>query len=206
MEGESKALLTAMSDCLTVSDSGRHSDGQTTTEPEEDSFFDCEETFNVEPMSLAGQAIMNHADVTHSAVPGQGADEGPHQDLQTDVHRCLADTDASEARAAKKRHRSLEGNALEDGTHEDQEKWEKVIDEEGNDSFSEFKEETIQKQEFDEDYLRGVEKDLTEEEKEVSIMSLSIIGYFMCECKCQLSQFVYFPCGEEKSSREVTLI
>ncbi|XP_072518881.1 tetratricopeptide repeat protein 1 [Salminus brasiliensis] len=187
MEGQSDALLSALTDALKVSDSGSHPDAQNATVQEEDRFYDCEEAFHVESTSLPGQTAVNHTETTHSTT----SDEGQHKHLQTDASRGPVDPDASstdkesaevsepcEARAAKRRHESLEGDAMLDDEvqqEQEQEQWEKIVEEEEEeeeeeekrtDSDSEFKEESTEKCEFDEEYLREAEKDLTEEEKE----------------------------------------
>ncbi|KAI4877602.1 hypothetical protein NFI96_027356 [Prochilodus magdalenae] len=174
MEGESEAFLRAKTDSLKLSDSGRYP-----TEQEEDRFYDCEEMHHAEDTLQAGRTTTSH---TEAAAPDQGAGEGKHIDLQTDspigpVDTVTSDTptpqkqapDTCEARAAKRRHGPPEGDAvLNDGAHEEQERWEETIEEEEKreDSDSEFKEEPTEKREFDEDYLRELEKDLSEEEKE----------------------------------------
>ncbi|XP_017554174.1 tetratricopeptide repeat protein 1 [Pygocentrus nattereri] len=168
MEGESEALLRAMTDSLKVSDLGSHPDGRNTTE-QEDCFYDCEEAFHAESNSRAGQTTINHTETTQDVMRDQVADEGQHVNLQTDAPRGPVDTDTSDTLRPHKQVSEMERDAvLEGGVHDDQEKWEKIVEEEDKraDSDSEFKEETIQKQEFDEDYLLEVEKNLTEEEKE----------------------------------------
>lgn len=179
MEGESDVLLSALTDSLKVSNSRSHPDGQNTTEQEEDHFYDCEEAFNAESTSLPGQATVNHSEKTHSTM----SEEGQHTHLQTDAPKgsidpdtsntdkeSVADSEPCEARAAKRRHESHEGDTvLDGGVPEGQEQWEKIIEddeEKGTDSDSEFKEDSTEKCEFDEEYLREAEKDLTEEEKE----------------------------------------
>lgn len=182
MEGESEALLTALTDSLKVSESGSHN----TAEQEDDHFYDCEEAFHAESTSLPGQTSVNHRETTLSTA--DLSDEGQHAHLQTHAPKGPDNPDVlnkekesaevsepCEARAAKRRHESLDGDAvLDDGVHEEQEQWEKTVEEEEKeeeeenrtDSDSEFKEESTEKCEFDEEYLREVEKGLKDEEKE----------------------------------------
>ncbi|KAK1788202.1 hypothetical protein P4O66_016662 [Electrophorus voltai] len=175
MEGGSEALLAAMTDSLKVSDEGCHPDGQNTTEQEEDCFYDCEETLHAGTTSLAQRRTITHSETTYSEKPDQGPGEGLHTALQTDGPRnpdhsekgsAQVSSESCEVKAAKHGHESLEGaGMLEDGMHEEQEKLENIVEKEKTDSDSEFKEgkETF---EFDEEYLREAEKNLTEEEKE----------------------------------------
>ncbi|KAG9265720.1 tetratricopeptide repeat protein 1 [Astyanax mexicanus] len=183
MEGESDALLTALTDSLKVSESESHNNA----EQEDDRFYDCEEAFHAESTSLPGQTIVNHTETTLSTTSDEGqhthlqrhAPKGPGNPDASNTEKDSADSEVSEtreARAAKRRHESLEENAaLDDGVHEEQEQWEKTVEEEEEeeeeeekrtDSDSEFKEESTEKCEFDEEYLREAEKDLTDEEKE----------------------------------------
>ncbi|XP_076836748.1 tetratricopeptide repeat protein 1 [Brachyhypopomus gauderio] len=182
MEEGSEALLVAPTDSLKVSDEECHPDGQSTTEQEEDCFYDCEETLHAETTSLAQQRTINHTETTHSEKPDQGAGERLRTALQTDGAGGADDADYTDSKgsaqsaelcpevgAAARGRESLEaGGVLGDGELDEQEKWEQIVeeDEKKTDSDSEFKEEKTETLEFDDDYLREAEKDLTEEEKE----------------------------------------
>lgn len=168
MEGDPE-MLAAMADSLKVSDSGGHPDGQSTRMQDEDCFYDCEETFHAERTSPA----INRTEMTHS--------EGTVNGLQTESNR-NPDTGEESAQASN----PFEGNAATRG-HEPPEKdgvlgeeeYERIEeeDERKKDMDSEFKEEATKPSEYDDEYLREAEKNLTEEEKEVSIASFTLNAF-----------------------------
>lgn len=168
MEGDSETLA-AMADSLKVSDTGGHPDGQSTRKEEEDCFYDCEETFHAERTSLA----INQTEMTHS--------EGTVNELQTESNR-NPDTGEESVQAST----PFEGNAATRG-HEPLEKdavlgegeYERIgeEDERKTDTDSELKEEATKPSEYDDEYLREAEKNLTEEEKEVSITSFTLNAF-----------------------------
>lgn len=172
MEGESETL-SALADSLKVSDTGRHPDGQSTGNQEEDCFFDCEETF--------------HAEKTHS--------EGTLNELQTESsvnpevgETCAQASNVFEGNAATRGHEQVEKDSvLGEGAYEriGQE------DERRTDMDSDFKEETTKPSEYDDEYLREAEKNLTEDEKEVSITSFTLNAFIWALIKSALLEWAY---------------
>lgn len=166
MESET---LAAMAGSLKVSDTGGHPDGQSARNQEEDCFYDCEETFHAERTSLA----VNQTEVTHG--------EGTANELQTESVRnpdvgeeSAQASDPSEGNAATRGHEPGEDDTvLGEGAYE------RIgeEDERRTDADSEFKEEATKPSEYDDEYLREAEKNLSEEEKEVS----SPVVYTACD-------------------------
>lgn len=161
MEMESETLSAAMADTLIVSETR-----ETTTDPEDDCFYDCEDT-------LPGED--GHTDVKRTE--REHRDELESDDRTENVdgidRLCLdntseEDSEGLEDSSAEKRHDSLTRD-LDPEKDNDEEKWERFVESDEQregDSDSEFKEETVKVNEYDEEYLREQEKDLTEEEKE----------------------------------------
>ncbi|XP_016118265.1 tetratricopeptide repeat protein 1-like [Sinocyclocheilus grahami] len=159
METESETLLAAMADTLKVSETR-----ETTTDPEEDCFYDCEDTLRGED---------GHTDVKRT--------EREHRDMlesddRTENERlenmdgadrlCLdnmseEDSEEHEDSSDEKTHDSLTTDLdPEKDNDEEQEKWERFVESDEQregDSDSEFKEETVKVNEFDEEYLQHVE-------------------------------------------------
>ncbi|XP_068071942.1 tetratricopeptide repeat protein 1 isoform X1 [Danio rerio] len=147
MEEESETLSAAMANTLQVS--------ETTTDQDEDHFFDCEDT-------LSGE--VRHSDVIMAQNDRLEADARTEKDFGSETERlentkpCLDHSDRSD----ENRRDSLTSDPhLDKDNDEEQEKWE-------NDEHSdaEFKEETVKVAEYDDEYLRELEKDLTEEDRE----------------------------------------
>ncbi|KAK7130939.1 hypothetical protein R3I94_016170 [Phoxinus phoxinus] len=174
METESETLSAAMANTLKVSEAR-----ETTTDHEEDCFYDCED-------KLPGED--GHTDVKRSERPRSDrleSDAVTEKDnsVETESLENMDDTDRlcldntssedseeHEDRSAEKKHDSLTGDPGEDND-EEQEKCERFVEDDEkreSDSDSEFKEEEeeVKVTEYDEEYLRELEKDLTEEEKE----------------------------------------
>lgn len=161
MEGECETLA-AMADSLKVSDTGGHPDGQSTRKQDEDCFYDCVETFHAETTSQA----LNQTEMTHS--------EGTVNESQRESVRnpdtgeeSVQDSNPFEGSAATRRHETPENDTVP-GEEED---------EKTTDSDSEFKEEAAKPTEYDDEYLGEAEKNLTEEEKEVSITCFTVNGF-----------------------------
>uniref|UniRef100_A0A8C2FDG1 Tetratricopeptide repeat protein 1 n=1 Tax=Cyprinus carpio TaxID=7962 RepID=A0A8C2FDG1_CYPCA len=141
---------------------------ETTTEQEEDCFYDCED-------KLPGED--EHTDIKRTErehSDKQESDDGT-ESMNGIERLCLdntsaEDTEGHEDHSAEKRRDSLtEDLSHEKDSDEEQEKWEGFVESDEQregDSDSEFKEETVNVNEDDEEYLRELEKDLTEEEKE----------------------------------------
>lgn len=165
MEGESETLA-AMAHSLKVSDTGGHPDGQSTRTQDEECFYDCEETFHAETTSLA----LNQPEMTHR--------EGTVNELQTESIRnpdtsedSAQASDLSDGNAATRSHEPPEnGTVLGEGAYE------RIgeEDERTTDTDLEFKEEATTPSEYDDEYLQEAEKNLTEEEKEVSLRRLTL--------------------------------
>ncbi|XP_016336524.1 tetratricopeptide repeat protein 1-like [Sinocyclocheilus anshuiensis] len=160
---ESETLSAAMADTSKVSETR-----ETTTDPEEDCFYDCED-------KLPGED--GHTDV--KCTEREHSDKLESEDRTESMNGidrlCLdntsaEDTEGHEDHSAENRRDSLTKD-LSDGkeSDEEQEKWEGFVESDEQregDSDSEFKEEMVNVNEHDEEYLRELEKDLTEEEKE----------------------------------------
>lgn len=156
MEGESD-ILDAMADSLKVSDTGGHPDGQSTRNQEEDCFYDCEETFHAERTLEMTQSeeTVNELQTESIRNPDIGEESAQASDL-------------SKGNTATRGH-----EPVETATVLGEEAYERIgeEDERRTDTDSEFKEEAPKPSEYDDEYLQEAEKNLTEEEKEVSITS-----------------------------------
>ncbi|XP_043076921.1 tetratricopeptide repeat protein 1 [Puntigrus tetrazona] len=161
MEIESETLSAAMADTLKVSETR-----ETTTDPEEDRFYDCEDMLPEED---------GHTEREHRELVSDDRTENEKLENVDGTDRLCLDNTSEEdseghADSSEKRHDSLTTDLdPEKDNDEEQEKWEKFVESDEQregDSDSEFKEEAVKENEFDEEYLRELEKDLTEEEKE----------------------------------------
>ncbi|XP_059397878.1 tetratricopeptide repeat protein 1-like [Carassius carassius] len=161
---ESETLSAAVADTLKVSETR-----ETTTDQEEDCFYDCEDKLPGED----GHTEVKRTEREHSIK--QESDDST--DSMNGIDRlCLdstsaEDTEGHEDQSAEKRRDSLTKDLSheKDEIEKEQEKWEGFVESDEQregDSDSEFKEETVSVNEHDEEYLRELEKDLTEEEKE----------------------------------------
>ncbi|XP_073335482.1 tetratricopeptide repeat protein 1 [Pagrus major] len=144
---------------------------------EEENFYDCEET--LEPSDRRGE---------REGKEETRQDEGGSEDFHTETDRLTDRTDVSDSEEGVQEEASgdrLQGDKLQEDAQGDRLQGDRLQQEalgdelqgdwqqeeaQGNlledDSDSELKEEKSQEVEFDDDYLREVEKDLTEEEKE----------------------------------------
>ncbi|XP_026051675.1 tetratricopeptide repeat protein 1-like [Carassius auratus] len=163
METESETLSAVMADTLKVSESR-----ETSIDPEEDCFYDCEDTLPGE----VKRTEREHIDKMES----DDRTENERVENMDDADRlCLdntseEDSEGHEDSSDEKRHDSLTTDLdPEKDSEGEQEKWDSFVESEEQrdaDSDSELKEETVKVKEYDEEYLRELEKDLTEEEKE----------------------------------------
>lgn len=169
MERESETLSATMANTLKVSETRENAADQ-----EEDRFYDCDDTLPEEDTSPAGLTNEQRSETAQN----EESDAAIEKDNDAERHKentystnqsCLNTT------SAEKTLDSL-NSGLTGQNNEDQEKWERFADDDGmrdgdSDGDSEFKEATSTDKvtEFDEEYLRELEKDLTEEEKEVRI-------------------------------------
>lgn len=172
MEMESETLSATMADTLKVSETR-----ETTTDPEEDSFYDCEDTLPGED----GHTDVKRTEREHrdKLEPDYRTENERLENINGADGLCLdntseEDSEGHEDSSAEQRHDSLTRDLdPENDNDEEQERWERFVEtdeQREGDSDSEFKEETVKVNEYDEEYLRELEKDLTEEEKEVSII------------------------------------
>lgn len=182
MEGES-ATLAAMAESLKVSDAGGQPDGQSASNQDEDCFYDCEEAFHTERTSLA----TNQTETTHS--------EGTENESQTESIR---NPDTGEESAQASNHfgsnaAAMRHEPLEEDTAQEERPYEGIAeeDETRTDSDSEFREEAAKPSEYDDDYLQEAEKNLTEEEKEVSIFSFTLNAFIQTLIHCSLLELSY---------------
>lgn len=172
MEMESETLSATMADTLKVSETR-----ETTTDPEEDSFYDCEDTLPGED----GHTDVKRTEREHrdKLEPDDRTENERLENTDGADGLCLdntseEDSEGHEDSSAEQSHDSLTRDLdPENNNDEEQERWERFVEtdeQREGDSDSEFKEETVKVNEYDEEYLRELEKDLTEEEKEVSII------------------------------------
>ncbi|XP_051955534.1 tetratricopeptide repeat protein 1-like [Xyrauchen texanus] len=175
MEREMETHSATMANTLQVSVTRKN-----TTDKEEDCFYDCEDTLSVEDTLLAGYTDMKHTEMSQSdRLDSDARTEKDNSEterlgnIDAPDRSCLDNTSAAdfgnEDRLAEKRHYSLANDpGFGEDQNEEQEKWERLAEDYekmDSDSDSEFKE-TVKVTEYDEENLRELEKDLTEEEKE----------------------------------------
>ncbi|KAI7796339.1 tetratricopeptide repeat protein 1 [Triplophysa rosa] len=164
-QSDPEALSATMANTLKVSETR-----ESTADQEEDRFYDCDDTLPEEDTSPAGQTNVQCTETAQSdrLESNAGIEKGNDSDRLGNTYStnqsCLNTT------SAEKTLDSLD-SGLKEQNNEDQEKWERFADDDGmrdGDSDSEFKEaaSTDKVTEFDEEYLRELEKDLTDEEKE----------------------------------------
>lgn len=166
MEGESE-MLAAMAGSLKVSDAGGPPDGQSTGKQEEDCFFDCEETLQAEKTSLTiNQPEMTHSEETVNKLHTQSIRNPDIGEESTQASNPFEETVA--ATRGMEKDTVLGEGAYERIGEEDERR---------PDTDSEFKEEAAKPSEYDDEYLREAEKNLTEEEKEVSITSFTLTAF-----------------------------
>ncbi|KAI2651249.1 Tetratricopeptide repeat protein 1 [Labeo rohita] len=168
MESESETLSAVMADSLKVSETR-----ETTTDQEDDCFYDCEDTLPGED----GHTDVKRTEREHSdKLESDDRTENERLENMDGTERLCSDSSSAEDSeghedsSAEKTHDSLTTD-LDPGkdNDEEQEKWDRSVESDElkeGDSDSEFKEETVKVNEYDEEYLREQEKDLTEEEKE----------------------------------------
>uniref|UniRef100_A0A4W5M126 Tetratricopeptide repeat domain 1 n=1 Tax=Hucho hucho TaxID=62062 RepID=A0A4W5M126_9TELE len=167
---ESEALLDRMTNSLTnamrVSEQHGCPDGQSTaahrgTEQGDDAFFDCEESLDAADGSMGDRQRRTDC----SEAPA----------LCQETEGCSPNTEKEHVNAELGEEAELSGErtTLLGGEDEkEKETWDECTEEdksvavEGGDSATELNEEENAPPEFDEDYLRQVEKDMTEEETE----------------------------------------
>ncbi|KAI7796371.1 tetratricopeptide repeat protein 1 [Triplophysa rosa] len=164
-QSDPEALSATMANTLKVSETR-----ESTADQEEDRFYDCDDTLPEEDTSPAGQTNIQCTETAQSdrLESNAGIEKGNDSDRLGNTYStnqsCLNTT------SAEKTLDSLD-SGLKEQNNEDREKWERFADDDGmrdGDSDSEFKEaaSTDKVTEFDEEYLRELEKDLTDEEKE----------------------------------------
>lgn len=165
MESQTESLLAAETDSLKISDIGGHPDGSTTIKREEDQFYDCEESLQTETKIPADRTSINSTETSRCVNSDRETGETEHMELTTDESD--EDKDSKIQSGAEGSHQLLMNNGA---PAEDE--YERVLQEEENrtDFDSEVKEESGETVEFDDEYLREAEKNLTEEEKEVSLI------------------------------------
>lgn len=173
METESETLSAAMANTLKVSEAR-----ETTADHEEDCFYDCDDKLPGEDEHTdVKRTERAHSDRLESDARTEKDNSVETESLENmdDTDRlCLDNTSSEDSEehedgSAEKRHDSLTGDPGEDND-EEQEKCERFVENDEkreSDSDSEFKEEEVKVTEYDEEYLSELEKDLTEEEKEV---------------------------------------
>ncbi|XP_064880009.1 tetratricopeptide repeat protein 1-like isoform X2 [Oncorhynchus nerka] len=166
---QSKALLDRMTNSQTnvrVSEQHECPDGQSTaahrgTEQGDDAFFDCEESLNGADGSMGDR--QRRTDCSEDPALFQETEGSPI----TEKKHVSAELGGEEAELSGERT-TLLGGEEEEG----KETWDECTEEdksmavEGGDSDTELNEEENAPPEFDEEYLRQVEKDMTEEETE----------------------------------------
>lgn len=157
---------------------------------EEENFYDCEET--LEPSDGRGvrdgkeetqqgeggsesfhtetDRLTDRTDVSDSDEGGQDEEQSKRLQEEASGDRLKDDKLQEDAQGDRLQGDRLQQEALGDWQQEEAEG--SVLE---DDSDSELKEEKSQEVEFDDDYLREVEKDLTEEEKEVTPSSVNLL-------------------------------
>lgn len=165
MEMESETLSATMADTLKVSETR-----ETTTDPEEDRFYDCEDTLPGEDGDIDVKRIeREHRDELESddKTENERLENMDGADRLCSDNTSEEDSEGHEDSSAEKRHDSLTRDLdPEKDNDEEQERSVESDEQREGDSDSEFKEEMVKVNEYDEEYLREQEKDLTEEEKE----------------------------------------
>ncbi|XP_051754222.1 tetratricopeptide repeat protein 1-like [Ctenopharyngodon idella] len=157
METESEMLSAAMANTLKVTE-------KTTADQEEDCFYDCEDTL----LGEDGHTDTKRTERARSDRLESDARTEKDNSLETERLENMDDTSAEDSEghedsSAEKSHDSLTRD-LSPGKDNDEEQ--ESDEKRETDSDSEFKEEEVKVTEYDEEYLRELEKDLTEEEKE----------------------------------------
>ncbi|XP_051537498.1 tetratricopeptide repeat protein 1-like isoform X2 [Myxocyprinus asiaticus] len=171
MEREMETLSATMANTLQVSETRKN-----TADKEEDCFYDCEDTLSVEDTLLAEHTEVAQSDRLESDARTEKDNSEVERlgNIDAPDRSCLdktsaADFDGNEDRSVEKRHYSLAKDpGFGEDKNEEQENWERFAEDDekmDSDSDSEFKE-TVKVTEYDEENLRELEKDLTEEEKE----------------------------------------
>lgn len=171
---ESEAVLDRLDSQTNVRVSEQHEcpDGQSTaahrgTEQGDDAFFDCEESLNGADGSMGDRQRRTDC----SEAPA----------LFQETEGCSPNTEKKHVNAELGEEAELSGErtTLLGGEEEEgKETWDECTEEdksmavEGGDSDTELNEEENAPPEFDEEYLRQVEKDMTEEETEVNFFIL----------------------------------
>uniref|UniRef100_A0A8C7QKJ8 Tetratricopeptide repeat domain 1 n=1 Tax=Oncorhynchus mykiss TaxID=8022 RepID=A0A8C7QKJ8_ONCMY len=184
-EKESEVLLDKMTNSLTnamrVSKQHECPDSQSTaahrgTEQEDDAFFDCEESLDGADGSMGDKE--RKTDCSEAPPLCQGAEGDSKETVRLNnsqnteeehINAELGDAEMSGVRTTILEDKEGERG---EGMEEEKESWDECTEEdmslavEGGDSDTELKGEENPAPEFDEEYLREVEKVLTEEEKE----------------------------------------
>ncbi|XP_056586559.1 tetratricopeptide repeat protein 1 [Triplophysa dalaica] len=166
-ESDSETLSATMSNTLKVSETRG-----STADQEEDRFYDCDDTLPEEDTSTAGQTNVQCNETAQSdrLESHAGIEKDNDSDRLGNTYSinqsCLSTTSAENTLDS-----SDTDSGLKEQNNEDQEKSERFVDDDemrDGDSDSEFKEAASSDKvtEFDEEYLRELEKDLTDEEKE----------------------------------------
>ncbi|KAA0720596.1 hypothetical protein E1301_Tti023407 [Triplophysa tibetana] len=166
-ESDSEMLSATMANTLKVSETI-----ESTADQEEDRFYDCDDTLPEEDTLTTGQTNVQCTETAQS--DRLESDAGIEKDKDSDRlgntysinQSCLSTTSAENTLDS-----SDSDSGLKEQNNEDQEKSERFADDDemrDGDSDSEFKEAASSDKvtEFDEEYLRELEKDLTDEEKE----------------------------------------
>ncbi|XP_051960024.1 tetratricopeptide repeat protein 1 [Xyrauchen texanus] len=157
-----------MANTLKVSESREN-----TTDKEDDCFYDCEDMLAAEDILQVGHTGIKHLEMAQN--DRLESDAGTEKDnsiterlgnMDATDQSCLGNTSAEDSEGYEDSMEQDPGFGEDD--NKKQEKWERFAednDKMGSDSDSEFKE-TVSVTEYDEEYLRELEKDLTEVEKE----------------------------------------
>lgn len=198
-ESDSETLSATMANTLKVSETRG-----STADQEEDRFYDCDDTLPEEDTSTAGQTNVQCNETAQS--DRLESDAGIEKDNDSDRlgntysinHSCLSTTSAENTLDS-----SDSDSGLKEQNNEDQEKSERFVDDDemrDGDSDSELKEAASSDKvtEFDEEYLRELEKDLTDEEKEVRI-ALFLLGLPLpCFMQLYITLLIFVPITEQK--------
>lgn len=203
MERESETLSATMAKTIKVSETR-----EGTADQEEDRFYDCDDTLPGEDASTAGQTNVQCSETAQSDRLESDAVIEKDSGSERLENTCSTNQSCLNTTPTEKTLDSLERDSeLKDQSKEDQEKWERCADDDGmrdGDSDSEFKEAASADKvtEFDEEYLRELEKDLTEEEKEVRIVLFLLEFTSTVPCFCALC-FLLFVSITEQKKREL---
>ncbi|KAJ7997302.1 hypothetical protein DPEC_G00227560 [Dallia pectoralis] len=175
---ESEALLDRMTDSLTkamrVSEQDECPDSQSTgahSEQEDDAFFDCKESLDGADASRGERQRRTKAPVSCQEPDGDCKETVRLKDSQSiaEEHKGELAELSEEGTTVLGAEEGDTGGKMEG--EEEKESWDECTEEdksvavEGEDPESELKDESVAP-EFDEEYLREAEKDLTEEEKQ----------------------------------------